>query len=136
MILKVFWIKHCFEKAFTKHSLDGHIACVFHLNVMKSRVDDSSGLLILRSLLKYCGRLLTARHHNHTQVSAKHFRLKIRLSNDGKGFALTWLKYSPSEESVVSALVTGQNQQLCKPCFHPPIYSALQGPGKENNCVV
>ena len=103
MILKVFWIKHCFEKAFTKHSLDGHIARVYHLNVMKSRVDDSSGLLILRSLLKYCGRLLTARHHNHTQVSAKHFRLNILLFSDCKGFALTWLKYSRSEESVVSS---------------------------------
>ena len=73
-----------------------------HLNVMKSRVDDSSGLMILRSLFKYCGRLI-ARHHNLTQVSAKHFCFNVLLSNDCKGFGLTWLKYSRSEESVVSS---------------------------------
>ena len=46
-------------------------------------------------------------------------------------FHLLGLNILPRRNQLVPVLVIGQSQQLYKPCFHPPIYSALQGPEKK-----
>ena len=87
--------------------------------------------------------------NNHLWFGLFHFHNLKKVSEITCESTLLFIPYSPTIASVlhslgwsilprknqyqknqVPVLVIAQSQQLCKPCFHLPIYSGLQGPGK------